>query len=99
VLINIYNILGQKTPLLLKPVKIEMDVSNANLDDVWAITMRFYFWNESTQMWEESTSVFDVATKRLTGETYHFSHIAAFGEKKTGWTDTITVTNTTFALK
>lgn len=99
VLINIYNILGQKTPSLLKPVKIEMDVSNANLDDVWANTMRFYFWNESTQMWEESTSVFDVATKRLTGETYHFSHIAAFGEKKTGWTDTITVTNTTFALK
>ena len=32
-------------------------------------------------MWEEVDSIYDVATKRLTGESYHFSHFAIFGER------------------
>jgi hypothetical protein len=94
-LVNIYNILGRKPPVLLKPARIEMDVSNANTEDIWENTMSFYFWDEENQLWEKIPSIFDVATKRLLGKTYHFSHIAAFGEKK-GVFDRNTVTNAKF---
>ena len=81
ILVNLYNILGEKVPTLVKPVKIEMDFSNADLEDILQNTISFYFFNEEDKMWEEVDSIYDVATKRLTGESYHFSHFAIFGER------------------
>lgn len=96
--VNMFNIIGKKPPLLLKPVRIEMDVTNANLDHVWENTLKFYFWDVENHIWEPLDSIWDVATKRLTGETYHFSHIAAFAELKEAFKDRVSINKATFSI-
>lgn len=97
-LINLYNILGQEIPELLEPARIEVDISNVNTEDLLENTINIYSWNEETSLWEPIPSVYDYITKKVIGETKHFSKFAVFGISEDAWVDKASVLNTEIAL-
>ena len=80
-LINMYGNLGKELPPLLKPVKIEIDFSEANLDNIKENSIYLYYFNEQTQEWEKISSVVDLINRKIYGETNHFSRFAVLAEK------------------
>ncbi|MFZ5424227.1 MAG: peptidoglycan DD-metalloendopeptidase family protein [Patescibacteria group bacterium] len=80
-LLNAYNNLGQEPPEFLKPVRIEIDFSEADLQNILLNTLSIYYLNDSTNSWEKVNSVLDLVNKKLTAETSHFSNYAVFAEK------------------
>jgi len=81
ILINAFNNLGLGITDMLKPTKIEIDFSNADLTNIKENSLKVYVWNEETQLWEEVPSILDIAAKLIIAEILHFSHFAVLGEK------------------
>lgn len=90
---NLYNNLGEEPPPPLKPIKIEIDFSNANLDTIKENTLKIYHWNEEAQKWEAIPSVLDLVNKVIVGETTEFSHFAVLGEPKDQFKDKAVIQN------
>ena len=98
-IINAYENLGGPIAAFLKPITIEIDLTNANLDDVKQNTLSIYFWNDSTQRWEALQSFFNLDDKKITAQTFHFSHFAVMGEVKNAFEDAAAVKNATFTVQ
>lgn len=93
-LINAYNMLGQKIPELFQPAKIEIDISNANLENILENTIKIYKWNEEEKIWKPIPSFYDSVNKIVQGETLSFSKFAVFGIDVNAWKDKAEVFNT-----
>ncbi len=92
-LINAYNMLGQKIPKLIHPAKIEIDLSNSNLDNLLDNSLRVYKWDEKNKIWRALPSIYDATNKLITGFTSSFSKFAVFGLNKNTWKDKIEIKN------
>ena len=62
-------------------VDIEISLDPNTLGNLILSSIRLYFWNEATKLWEILPSFYDSETHKLTAQTEHFSWFAAFGEK------------------
>ncbi len=91
-LITAIDYLGNKIATLKNPVKLILDISNVDLSNIAVETLKLYFRNETTHLWEELPTIVDLIAKKLIGETYHFSNFAAFGEKLDSDPPTTTLT-------
>jgi murein DD-endopeptidase MepM/ murein hydrolase activator NlpD len=80
VLINLFDNLGLEIKLIPKPCRLIFDLSNEDLSSVINETLKVYYWNEISAVWEALPGFYDQVNKLLTAETEHFSHFAVMGE-------------------
>lgn len=97
-LINAYNMLGQKIPGFLKPAKIEINIANANFDNLLDNSLRIYRWDEEENIWKAIPTTYDALTMTLTGYTKKFSRFAVFGIEEGAWQDNLQVFATKIAI-
>lgn len=81
ILLNAYDFLGQEVSGFSEPVEIKIDFSETDISKFIAETIKIYFLNEISDLWEPIPTVLDLVAKVATGETYHLSQFALLGEK------------------
>lgn len=99
VVINLYDNLGNGQIPAVKPLTIEIDLTNADLENVFENSLKIYFWNEATLLWEALPSIFDAAAKIISAQTDHFSHFAVMGERRNSFMDTAVIKTSQFVLQ
>ncbi|MBU0534702.1 peptidoglycan DD-metalloendopeptidase family protein [Patescibacteria group bacterium] len=62
-------------------IKISIQINPLSLSNVITSTIKLYYWNQNSGLWESLESTFDTVTNTLTSYTNHFSKFAAFAEK------------------
>lgn len=80
-LINAYDYLGNEMTGFSEPAEITFDLSKSNLTDVVSESIKVYFWNEITRIWEALPSVLDFTNNTVKAQTKHLSNFAVFAEK------------------
>ena len=66
---------------LENPIKITLTISRECLENVKPQSIKLYFWNDTSRIWEAVSSFFDEQTNKITATVNHLSWFAAFGEK------------------
>ncbi len=82
VFLNAVDSFGQKVTEFLQPVTITYDYANADLLNMKEDSLKIYWFNEQTNLWEPLTSTVDIANKKVSTQTTHFSQFALMGEVK-----------------
>jgi len=63
------------------PINMVLTISPDSLKNIKPQSVRLYFWNQVTRIWELVSSSFDEENNKITASTNHLSWFAAFGEK------------------
>jgi murein DD-endopeptidase MepM/ murein hydrolase activator NlpD len=62
-------------------IKIVIDISKTNLDNIYKDSIQLFYFNPVAQLWEALSSSIDLTTNTLTAETTHLSQFAAFATR------------------
>lgn len=81
-IINLYNQLGEKLEKLNNDVKFVIDFSESDLSNLITDSLKLYFWNGYSNLWEPLSSFLDFEKKTLTAYSDHLSEFAVLGEKE-----------------
>lgn len=81
VLINAYDLLGQEITSFSNPVEIKIDFSDSYLTGILKETIKVYFWDILSGLWQPLPTILDLISNTASAETYHFSNFALLGEK------------------
>jgi murein DD-endopeptidase MepM/ murein hydrolase activator NlpD len=81
ILVDAYDFLGGKILSFSETAKIIINFSGSDLSKIVKETVKIYFWNGVTGLWEYIPTVLDLISNTATGETYHFSNFVLLGEK------------------
>jgi murein DD-endopeptidase MepM/ murein hydrolase activator NlpD/photosystem II stability/assembly factor-like uncharacterized protein len=73
--------LENKKEIFEDPIQIEIALTQSQISNLILDTIRLYFWNEISKIWESVPSIFNSDTNTLTSTVNHFSWFAVFGEK------------------
>ncbi|MBU1970291.1 peptidoglycan DD-metalloendopeptidase family protein [Patescibacteria group bacterium] len=76
-----YDHLGETAASFTQLIDLSFDLTQAKLQNVITSTLKIYFFNHQTQLWEEIASLWDETTKTVKGFVDHLSEFAVFGEK------------------
>ena len=79
-LITAFDNLGIKVKTLATAAEIELDFDPNLLANIKPETLKIYYWDEALQLWNALPSIVDLVANKITAQTTHFSHFAAFGE-------------------
>lgn len=64
-----------------KPIKISISFAGADLSSIDTDEIGVYYFNESTEEWEEMDSVLDIDARKISFDTNHFSKYTVMAEK------------------
>ncbi|MBU1133011.1 peptidoglycan DD-metalloendopeptidase family protein [Patescibacteria group bacterium] len=81
-IIELFNQLGEKIENLNNDIKFVIDYSQSNLSNIILNTLKLYFWNSYSKLWEPLPSFLDLESKKLTAYSSHLSEFAILGEKE-----------------
>lgn len=81
-LLDVLDQVGNNIYQIDNPVEIEISLSQNQISNLLLDTIKLYFWNELTKIWEPITSIFNSETNKLISSVNHFSWFAVFGEKQ-----------------
>lgn len=62
------------------PLTIKINLNESELRNIISSTLKIYFWNDLTLLWEPLVSVLDPNNKTISADTDHLSHFAVLGE-------------------
>lgn len=73
---------GQPVTQFLKPITITVNYSKANLTNINENTIKFSFFNEQTQSWQELPTTVNTISKTISTTVNRLTHFAVMGEAK-----------------
>ena len=80
-LIESYDLLGNNITKPEFPLNLEISLKNIDSSNLILSTLKIYFWNSESSLWEALNSTYDFATEIISAQTAHLSHFAVLGEK------------------
>ncbi len=80
-IINLYDQLYESITQPSKPTKITIDLSELALEDVIQTSLKLYYLDENTLLWQPLPTIIDAVENKLISWTNHFSTFAVFGNK------------------
>jgi murein DD-endopeptidase MepM/ murein hydrolase activator NlpD len=79
--INAYDFLGEEIVAFSNPVEIKIDFSDSDPVGIIKETIKMYFWDIISKLWQPLPTILDLTVDIATATTYHFSNFVLLGEK------------------
>jgi murein DD-endopeptidase MepM/ murein hydrolase activator NlpD len=77
--LDFFDTVGNKITILSGILKITLDISGIDLHDILPDTLKIYYLDENGLRWIPMETIFDSLNNKISTETNHLSHFAAFG--------------------
>ena len=79
--LNAYSLAAETITKFSQHLNIEIDLASADLSKLAINTIKVYFFNSTSNVWEPLQSTLNVTSRILTAQSDHLTSFAVFGEK------------------